>query len=92
MADKPTRNDTILDLTRTTYLDLIADFETYPGRIDRCAYTYSVNRTVKRQKKPDRDVYHTEKVTEGVKWNGSLSRQILVWGQLMTTRISSKTL
>ena len=61
MTDKPTRNDSILDLTLTTNPDLIRDLEIHPGISDHCAVTYNVNLAVKRQKKPDRYVYQYRK-------------------------------
>ena len=68
MTDKPTRNDSILDLTLTTNPDLITDLEIHPGISDLCAVTYNVNLTVKRQTKQDRYVYQYGKGDlEGVK-------------------------
>ena len=61
MTDKPTSNDTTLDLNLTTNLDLIEDLDTHPGLSDHCAVTYRVNVTVKRHKKPDPYVFQYRK-------------------------------
>ena len=68
MTDKPTRNDSILDLTLPTNGDLITDLEIHPGISDHSAVTYNVNLAVKQQKKPDRFVYkYRNGDLEGVK-------------------------
>ena len=64
MTDKPTRIDSILDLTLPTNPDL----EIHPGISDHNAVTYTVNLAVKQQKKPDRYVYqYRNGDLEGVK-------------------------
>ena len=68
LTDKPTRKDTILDLTLTSNPDIISNLETHPGMSEHCAVSYDVDLSVKRQKKPDRYVYQYKKRDiEGVK-------------------------
>lgn len=52
----------LLDLTLTTYPDIVKDLEIQPGMSGHCVVTYDIGLSVKRHKKPDHCVYQYKKV------------------------------